>query len=61
MPEIYYINADTGELLTQSEARKQWREDYDRDDPTNCIPFEEQYTMTWFADGFWHYYEREMV
>lgn len=61
MNEYYCINNDTGELLKPTEARKQWREDYDGDDPTNSIPFEEQYTLTWFADGAWHYLEREAV
>ena len=38
-----YMNLDTGEVLTYAEMRKQWREDYDGDDPTNGIDWHEQY------------------
>lgn len=38
-----FINRDTGEALTEEEARTQWREEYDGDDPTNILTFEEQY------------------
>ena len=39
----YFINQDTGEALTEEEARIQWREEYDGDEPTNILTFEEQY------------------
>ena len=38
-----FMNRDTGELLDEREAQTQWREEYDGDDPTNCIKFKEQY------------------
>lgn len=38
----YFINCDTGEALTE-EARIQWRDEYDGDEPTNILTFEEQY------------------
>ena len=37
----YFINCDTGEALTEEEARIQWRDEYDGDDPTNILTFEE--------------------
>ena len=39
----YFINCDTGEALTEEEARIQWRDEYDGDEPTNILTFEEQY------------------
>ena len=39
----YFINCDTGEALTEEEARIQWRDEYDGDDPTNILTFEELY------------------
>ena len=39
----YYMNVDTGELLTYEEMREQWREEYDGEDPTNCRRISEQY------------------
>lgn len=39
----YYMNRDTGELLTYEEMLQQWREEYDGDDPTNCMDIREQY------------------
>ncbi len=39
----YYMNIDTGELLTKSEAIKQWKEEYDGEDDTNILDMEEQY------------------
>ena len=41
--EQLYMNRDTGELLTYEEMLKQWREEYDGDDDTNCCPISEQY------------------
>lgn len=38
-----YMNKDTGEILTAADARKQWRNEYDGDDPTNCLSFLDQY------------------
>lgn len=40
---IYYINRDTGETVTEEEARTFWRAEYDADDPTNILTFEDQY------------------
>jgi hypothetical protein len=37
------MNIDTGELLTKSEAIKQWKEEYDGEDDTNILDMEEQY------------------
>ena len=39
----YFINCDTGEALTEEEARIQWRDEYDGDEPTNILTFEKQY------------------
>lgn len=39
----YYENIDTGELLTYKEMREQWKNDYDGDDPTNCMSWQDQY------------------
>lgn len=36
-----FINRDTGDALTEEEARIQWRDEYDGDDPTNILTFEE--------------------
>ncbi len=38
-----YMDKTTGELLTKQEALTIWREEYDGDDPTNAVPFEEQF------------------
>ena len=41
-----YINKDTGEVHESKEGMlKQWREEYDGDDPTNCMHWTEQYEM----------------
>ena len=45
-----YKNRDTGEILNEIEAKKQWREEYDGDDPTNPARFEEQYAL----ERFWY-------
>ena len=38
----YFINCDTGEALTEEEARIQWRDEYNGADPiTNLLTFEE--------------------
>ena len=37
------MNRDTGELLTRSEMLKQWRNEYDGGDDTNCVRWVEQY------------------
>lgn len=39
----FYMNRDTGELLTLREAMKQWRDEYDGDDETNVLTFLDQY------------------
>ena len=46
-----YQNRDTGELLTREEMLKQWREDYDGDDPTNPLHYSEQYDEIEQPDG----------
>jgi len=46
-----YKNRQTGEILTEQEARKQWKEDYDGGDDTNCIPFEEYYAEVLYLYG----------
>lgn len=38
-----FKNKETGEVLTYARARQQFREEYDGDDPTNLITFEELY------------------
>lgn len=42
----YYMNKDTGELLTKREMLEQWKTEYDGDDPTNMLSVEEQYVET---------------
>lgn len=39
----YFVNRDTGELLTRSEMMAQFRDEYDGDDPTNCVSWDEYY------------------
>ena len=38
-----YMNIETGEILTEAEAREQWAQEYDGGDPTNNITFAEYY------------------
>ena len=38
-----YINLETGEVLTRAEMLKQFREEYDGDDPTNGLSWDEYY------------------
>lgn len=49
--EREYLNRDTQELLTEAAAKKQWRDEYDGDDPTNLLRFEEQYALIRFWYG----------
>lgn len=42
----YYMNKDTGELLTKSEMLIQWRDEYDGNDDTNYLGYLEQYEKT---------------
>lgn len=46
-----YKNRDTGEMLNEIEAKKQWHKEYDGDDPTNPVRFEEQYALARFWYG----------
>lgn len=46
-----YQNRETGEVLTEPEARKQWAEEYDGGDDTNPVPFEEYYKELYFSYG----------
>jgi len=40
----FYRNIDNpGAILTEDEARKQWAEEYDGEDPTNLLHFYDQY------------------
>lgn len=38
-----FENLDTGEILTEEEARAEWRDLYDGEDPTNALDFRDQY------------------
>ena len=38
-----YINKETGEILTLSQARREFSQEYDGYDPTNCIKFSDIY------------------
>lgn len=42
--ERYYMNLQTGEILTRDEMLKQAKEDYDVGDPTNLLELDEYYT-----------------
>ena len=46
-----FVNRETGEVLTYTKARKQWREEYDGGDPMNAIPFSEYYAFLEYYDG----------
>ncbi len=46
-----YKNRDTGEMMKEIEAKKQWREEYDGDDPTNPARSEDQYELARFWYG----------
>ena len=39
----FYRNKDTGQILKEDEARAQWRDEYDGEDPTNAVRFFDQY------------------
>lgn len=39
----YYMNTETGELLTIEEAMDQFENEYDGFDPTNILTFEDIY------------------
>ena len=38
-----YMNVDTGEVFTLSKAVEQWKIEYDGNDDTNVLTFENQY------------------
>lgn len=40
---LKYMNLSTGEVMTERAMRKQFRDDYDGDDPTNSLTWEEYY------------------
>lgn len=40
---LKYMNLETGEVMTERAMRKQFRDDYDGDDPTNSLTWEEYY------------------
>ena len=40
---MLYMNKETGELLTYNQMLKQLEEEYDGNDPTNCIGYDEYY------------------
>ena len=40
---MLYINKETGELLTYNQMLKQFEEEYDGNDQTNCIDYDEYY------------------
>lgn len=49
--EREYLNRDTHELLLEKAAKRQWQDEYDGDDPTNPLRFEEQYELVRFCYG----------
>lgn len=40
---MLYVNKETGELLTYNQMLKQFEEEYDGNDPTNCVGYDEYY------------------
>lgn len=40
---LKYMNLSTGEVMTERAMRRQFRDDYDGDDPTNSLTWEEYY------------------
>lgn len=40
---LKYMSLATGEIMTERAMRKQFQEDYDGDDPTNSLTWEEYY------------------
>ena len=43
----YYMNRQTGELLTRKDMLAQWEEEYDGNDPTNLLSYQEVYEKVW--------------
>lgn len=50
MKKTYWMNKDTGELLSYKEARSQFVECYDGDDETSLIAFTDIYRAIGFED-----------
>ena len=40
---MYFMNLETGELLTRAAMQTQFREEYDGGDPTNGVSWDEYY------------------
>ena len=40
---MLYMNKETGEVLTYNQMLKQFEEEYDGNDSTNCISYDEYY------------------
>lgn len=40
-----FQNRDTGEVLNYFDARMQWMRDYDGEDNSDCVSFEEMYSV----------------
>ena len=43
MGDIGYMNIANGELLTRSAMLRQFKTEYEGDDPTNCLDWSEYY------------------
>lgn len=41
--DIGYMNIETGELLSKTDMLSQFKTEYDGDDPTNCLGWDEYY------------------
>lgn len=46
MKQFFYQNNVTGEIMSKKEALIVWCDEYDGNDPTNDIPFNEIFTKT---------------
>ena len=52
--QYYYQNNETGELFTYGEMRADFAENYDGDDETNCIGWQEYYSKMYHDGKCWH-------
>lgn len=59
--DINFMNRYTGELLTKEEMMTQWREEFDGDDDTNLMSYDEHYIPVFYHEGRWFYVLNEFT
>lgn len=52
--QFFYHNNATGELMTYKEMRADFAANYDGDDATNCIDWQEYYSKMFYDGKRWH-------